>query len=268
MPRDMPQTESMPFTPSHAVAILPFLRTPLPAAALVVGSMAPDLQYFVPLGLSRSASHSWPGILTIDMPIGIVAVLLWMYLLRAPVLDYSPGWLRERMTPPPRARSRAVYAALVPAGLALGILTHLVLDFPTHRGWLTEHWTWMQGSFGPFTVIRIVHFSASVLGAVIVAVWARGWVRRTPRTTRPALVPHRERVWVWIGVSTILAAVCLALVAIGVGEGGDLLSSSLWFHGFCTAAGVAFAAAVLISVVWCARKRADSRRSLPRASPR
>ena len=79
----------MPFTPSHAVAILPFARTPLPAAALVIGSMAPDLQYFVPLGLTRHASHSWPGIITIDLPIGIAALLLWVFLLRGPVLDLS-----------------------------------------------------------------------------------------------------------------------------------------------------------------------------------
>jgi hypothetical protein len=52
--------------------------------------MAPDLQYFVPLDLTRVASHSWPGILTIDVPIGIVALLLWFLLLRAPALDYSP----------------------------------------------------------------------------------------------------------------------------------------------------------------------------------
>ena len=251
----MPQTESMPFTPSHAVAILPFLRTPLPAAALVVGSMAPDLQYFVPLDLTRAASHSWPGILTIDIPIGIAAMLLWMLVLRTPVLDYSPRWLRERMTPLKRARSRVVYAGLVLAALALGILTHFILDFPTHRGWLSEHVSWMQGSVGPFTVIRILHFGASVLGAVIIAVWAIGWVRRTPRTPRATLVPQRERVAVWIALSTILAGICLALGAIGISNGRDPLSGELWFYAFCTAAGVSGGVLAVISVIWWIRKR-------------
>ena len=260
----MSQTESMPFTPSHAVAILPFLRTPLPPAALVIGSIAPDLHYFVPLGLTRSASHSWPGILTIDLPIGIAALLLWALLLRAPVLDYSPGWLRERLAAPVRARSRLVYVALVLAALELGILTHLLLDLPTHRGWLSEHWTWMQGSVGPFTVLRILHFVASVLGAVIIAVWARGWVRRTPRTERPTLVPQRERVTVWIALSTILTVSCLTLAGFGLANGGDLMSGKLWFSAFCTAAGVAGAALAVVSVVWWVRRRIASDRSLPR----
>jgi membrane-bound metal-dependent hydrolase YbcI (DUF457 family) len=245
----------MPFTPSHAVAILPFLRTPLPAAALVIGSMAPDLQYFVPLNLTRSASHSWPGIVYIDIPIGIVALLLWALLLRAPVLDYSPRWLRERMAPLQRNRSRIVYAALVLAALAIGILTHLLLDLPTHRGWLSEHWAWMQGSVGPFTVIRILHFGVSVLGAVIIAVWAIGWVRRTPRTDRPTLVPQRERVAVWIALSTILVGTCLTLGAIGVSNGRDPLSGELWFYAFCTAAGVSGDVLIVICAVWWARKR-------------
>jgi hypothetical protein len=217
--------------------------------------MAPDLQYFVPLDLTRSESHSWPGILTIDVPIGIVALLLWVLLLRAPTLDYSPRWLRERMTPPQRARNWLVYAGLVLAALALGILTHLLLDFPTHRGWLSEHVTWMQGSVGPFTVIRILHFGSSVLGAVIIAVWAIGWVRRTPRTARPTLVPQRERVAVWIALSAILLGTCLTLVALALPTGGDPLSGELWFYAFCTAAGVTGAVLAVISVAWWVRKR-------------
>ncbi len=39
----------MPFTPSHAAAVLPFLRTPLPASALVIGSIAPDLPFHLPV---------------------------------------------------------------------------------------------------------------------------------------------------------------------------------------------------------------------------
>ena len=37
----------MPFTPSHAVVALPFLRTPLVPAAIAVGAMTPDLPLFV-----------------------------------------------------------------------------------------------------------------------------------------------------------------------------------------------------------------------------
>lgn len=36
----------MPFTPSHAIVALPFVRSPLAPAAVAVGAMAPDLPLF------------------------------------------------------------------------------------------------------------------------------------------------------------------------------------------------------------------------------
>ncbi|HEY3557859.1 MAG TPA: DUF4184 family protein, partial [Kribbella sp.] len=35
----------MPFTPAHPAAVLPLIRRPLVASALVAGAVAPDLLY-------------------------------------------------------------------------------------------------------------------------------------------------------------------------------------------------------------------------------
>jgi len=43
----------VPFTGSHPAAVLPLLRTPLPSAALVIGSLVPDLPYY------RRADRTW-----------------------------------------------------------------------------------------------------------------------------------------------------------------------------------------------------------------
>ena len=49
----------MPFTPSHAVVALPFLRTPLLPAAIAIGAMAPDFPLFVRgLPLHYGLTHS------------------------------------------------------------------------------------------------------------------------------------------------------------------------------------------------------------------
>jgi hypothetical protein len=52
----------MPFTPSHAVIALPFVRTPLVPAAIAIGAMAPDLPLFVrglPLHYGVTHSFAW-----------------------------------------------------------------------------------------------------------------------------------------------------------------------------------------------------------------
>ncbi len=45
--RAEPASARMPFTPSHAVVALPFVRTPLVPAAIAIGAMTPDLPLFV-----------------------------------------------------------------------------------------------------------------------------------------------------------------------------------------------------------------------------
>ena len=54
----------MPFTVSHVAAVLPVVGRSgrLPAAALVIGSMAPDYPWFLTRGRTARLSHSLLGI--------------------------------------------------------------------------------------------------------------------------------------------------------------------------------------------------------------
>jgi hypothetical protein len=52
----------MPFTVSHAVVALPFVRTPLLPAAIAIGAMTPDLPLFVrgtPVSYQLTHTNSW-----------------------------------------------------------------------------------------------------------------------------------------------------------------------------------------------------------------
>jgi hypothetical protein len=62
----------VPLTPSHAAAVLLFLRTPLPPSALVIGSMAPDLPYYLPVDVPFR-THTALAVVTTDLLLGIVA---------------------------------------------------------------------------------------------------------------------------------------------------------------------------------------------------
>ncbi|WKK73055.1 DUF4184 family protein [Rathayibacter oskolensis] len=44
----------MPFTPSHAVVALAFSNGRIPAAAVAVGAMAPDVGLYLPVRWARS----------------------------------------------------------------------------------------------------------------------------------------------------------------------------------------------------------------------
>ncbi|MEV0550892.1 DUF4184 family protein [Nocardia salmonicida] len=64
----------MPITFAHPVAVLPFARY-LPLPALVAGSIAPDVVYYLPGPLSGTTTHSVVGVLCWDLLIGLVLLV-------------------------------------------------------------------------------------------------------------------------------------------------------------------------------------------------
>jgi hypothetical protein len=70
----------MPFTISHAAAVLPLSRTGLPLAALMIGSMSPDFAYFLP-ARTGLLSHSVPGLFKFCWPSALAGVGVFVQLL-------------------------------------------------------------------------------------------------------------------------------------------------------------------------------------------
>ncbi|WP_338695475.1 DUF4184 family protein [Streptomyces sp. Q6] len=133
----------MPFTISHAAAVLPLVRRdgsgrgPFVPALLVAGSFAPDVTYFaasaVPGAMEFGAfTHSFPGVFTADVLIALALVALWR-LVREPVLALVPGRVRGRVWAVARGRARGRWWPLWwYVSAALGALTHVVWDAFTH----------------------------------------------------------------------------------------------------------------------------------------
>ena len=77
----------MPFTVSHAAAVLPLHRLSkhkLPLSALMIGSMAPDFGYFFTREAGRLLTHSFSGLFIFALPAGL---FVWFF--------YVEGQTRE-----------------------------------------------------------------------------------------------------------------------------------------------------------------------------
>ncbi|MEV0369568.1 DUF4184 family protein [Streptomyces sp. NPDC050636] len=142
----------MPFTLSHAAAVLPAIRRtgaargPLVASALVAGSFAPDMTYFadtlVPGAmLFGEVTHGLPGVLTVDVLVTAALVGGWL-LLREPLLALLPrawqgrtyAFARGRPWNPRGPRQLAALVWWFCLSAALGSATHVVWDAFTHHG--------------------------------------------------------------------------------------------------------------------------------------
>jgi hypothetical protein len=194
----------VPFTLSHPAAVLLVRRTGLPVAAMVAGSMAPDVPMFVRVPGFYAVTHSLLGVVTVDVVLGVLGVVVWFSLVRDALVDVAPAIVRERLGA--TARYSRKQWSLVPAAVAIGALTHVVWDMFTHpRRWGVEHVDWLRQVHGALPGSAWAQYVSGVLGLALVGMWALGSLRSRPRRKRSPRVPE-------LGV-TALAVVLLTTAA-------------------------------------------------------
>lgn len=184
----------MPFTISHAAAVLPlhkWTREKFPLAALMIGAMSPDFAYFAPGDPSRIATHSIAGLFSFCLPVGLVLWLIFVRVLEQPTLALMPESWSARIVPPHRdwTLKRLLVAS---AAVVLGAVTHLIWDSFTHGNTpVTNTFPWLYGvamEIGgmPMPWFVILQHASTLIGLVALTIWA---VRRL-RAPRPADLPR------------------------------------------------------------------------------
>jgi hypothetical protein len=200
----------VPFTVSHAAAVLPLERLRLPLTALMIGSMAPDFGYFFSHSANRALTHSFGGLFTFALPAGLFVWLFYVAILeKATITLLSDRWhtrFAHTDAITPELMARACVAIL------LGAATHLVWDDFTHR--FTRSTEWFPFLAGPtpglpwLPVYHLLHGVSSVLGLVILWIWMHRLHRQPARSLiRPYEVSDKVRIgalW-FLAAATLLA---------------------------------------------------------------
>jgi hypothetical protein len=195
----------LPFTLSHAAAVLPVVRGDgsgrgrLVPAVLVAGSFAPDLTYYAASFLSGAmefgdVTHSFPGVFTVDVLIAWALVGLWL-LVREPLVALLPRAWQGRVAallrcgaPPARVLPSLVVRWYVSA--VLGALTHVVWDAFTHLDrWGMRVLPVLGREIAGSPLYWYLQYGGSALAAVVIAVFLARALRRAPRTAEPPGVP-------------------------------------------------------------------------------
>jgi len=202
----------VPFTVSHAAAVLPlqkFGKHKLPLTALMIGSMAPDFGYFFSHEASRALTHSFMGLFVFALPAGLLVWLFYVAVLeKATITLLSDRWHTrfahtDALTLP--LVGRAAIAVL------LGAVTHIVWDAFTHRGtFVTETFAVLRGptpGFSWLPIYHLLHGLSSVVGLVILMIWARN-LHRVPAKSliRPYRISEQARsgaLWILLATSLL-----------------------------------------------------------------
>lgn len=225
----------MPFTISHAAAVLPLSRTSLPLAALMIGAMSPDFAYFVPDGPGL-LSHSIPGLFEFCWPLGLLVWVVYVRLLETPTLALLPDGWRDAFRPSDRAITLR-NVALASVAVILGAATHILWDGFTHANTpIADQLSFLETTqvtlFGKsFPLYRFLQHSSTVVGLLVLAGWLLH-LEKTPTTSAHATAPvraatHGERVFALLLVLALSAGLGFA----GYFEFPELSFGRRLFHG-------------------------------------
>ncbi|MFE3515753.1 DUF4184 family protein [Streptomyces sp. NPDC059166] len=277
----------MPFTLSHAAAVLPGIRRsgtgrgPLVASALVAGSFAPDLTYFadsvIPGAMEFGAvTHSVWGVFTVDVLVTAAAVALWL-MLREPLVALLPEPARGRVHAFLRGRRReprrpvAAEAVWFVVSAVIGAGSHVVWDaFTHHDRWGTELVPVLTRTAGGLPVFQLVQYGTSAVALAVLAWFTFTALRRTGQLPAPASLPvpsRAERRW-----ADAFLGLCVLL--------GTVHRCARWYACFgrpdtpldiiptaCFGAGAGLAAGLLLYGVWMRLLRRPSRLSVASREP-
>lgn len=203
----------MPFTLAHPAAVLPLRGRGLPMTAMVAGSTVPDLPQILGFSHARDLSHSLLGVVTIDVGMGMLALVLWYAVYRRPLADLAFDPWRDRLpdTVPVTVRT---WLLSVP-GVIVGALTHVVWDAFTHEdGWFVERSSALRWSFEGAEVYEVLQFAFSALGLAVVLYAARRHLSRLPEgPRRPAPLVGRWSLVVALATAALLGMGIAALLA-------------------------------------------------------
>jgi hypothetical protein len=236
-------------------ARFPWLRDPLVMSALLIGTMSPDIPYYIPYDIWWSWGHSWQGLLVMDVPVTLALVALFWLVLAAPLRALAPDPVRARLPRKVLAAHRATWprtVALLIIGAAIGAATHIVWDGFTHEGRFgvmavpaLQH----PDVLGPLAAYRVLQYASSAIGLALLAWSIVRWYRSTP----PSAAVGRGLGWRW-QLATVTGVVAAGLMAWwsvrGLVAGADDLYGvrDLLYDGLTRSVG-AIAAVVLCTAV-------------------
>ncbi|MFG1812984.1 DUF4184 family protein [Kribbella sp. NPDC049174] len=201
----------MPFTLAHPAAVLPLIRRPLIASALVAGAVAPDLLYLDPIyhlatqqihgNLTLTLTHKFSSAFWLDPAIALILLAAFHLVVRRPLAALAPPSLASRFPAPPRPTPTVLVWTVISA--ILGAFTHVLWDSFTHGdGYFVRRFPdfFRAEVTATWDVNRILQYVSTVVGCVILAIWLCRWYRRTSPVNPTNQVPPWVRYVVLAGV--------------------------------------------------------------------
>lgn len=217
----------VPFTLAHGAAVLPFRGSRLVFPALLVGSFAPDFEYFFRLNPSGRFGHTLLGVFVLDLPLSLFVLWLYHSFVSLPVAKLLPTRFAHRLADPGKENIFGGVRGftLIMISIFVGVMTHIAWDSLTHRNtWPYRHWRVLSQAvslpiLGSIPCYKVLQHGSTILGLAIFATWLlmRYWASPGPDPNFRSSTTSMRKVVITLailGVATI-GAVVRSLLVVG-----------------------------------------------------
>jgi hypothetical protein len=170
----------MPFTFTHPAIILPLNYLPrkwFSLTGLVIGSLAPDFEYFLRMRVKSNYSHTIDGLFWFDLPLGLFLAFIFHNIARDRLFDNLPTILKSRFSTFKQFDwNRFFYKNwfVVIFSILIGAASHLFWDSFTHNhGYFVEAIPSLTNTIdifgGQIPIFKILQHSSTLIGGLVIA---------------------------------------------------------------------------------------------------
>lgn len=204
----------MPFTPAHAVISLPFIKRmrAFSVLGLILGTMAPDFEYFIQMKPASMGGHEFPGMLLLNLPLCVFLAILYVNILEDGIIQILPtAWAKKW---PRFGRSVKTYAIAEWLNFVFwsmaGMVTHVLWDSFTHKsGIMLKYIPVLKSPFqlGEYSipVYKLLQHGGTALGLLAILVYL---IFRPSRKRMPQPMMGKGILrMIFFGISAAMAAV-------------------------------------------------------------
>ena len=205
----------MPLTFAHAAAALPFSRRSkyVNFLALVLGSMAPDFEYFLRGRPSAEIGHTLIGFLTFNLPIVVMVYFIYHMWIHKTLWSHLPSILQESPVQKPRS-SKVLYVIVLLYSALFGMLTHVVWDSFTHlNGFMVRKLSILTYTVQVFDfsipLFKLLQHGSTIVGLLIIISYM--FIRARKNKYNDKGLIKRKQKWMYWSLIALVAMILFSL---------------------------------------------------------
>ena len=213
----------MPFTASHPALLYPlrkFEKRSFIWTLLIMGSLSPDMEYFIWLSSASYISHTKIGIFLFDLPVTFLLAFAWSGFMKEILQEKIPFLANNNLTESGTFSDQLKkhwFASIIAA--FVGIMSHLVWDSFCHSGgYMVNRIPYLQENIilmgREVRRCYVVWYICSIIGLLIMILWTIDLKKVFKKSTWKYFMKGYS---FWIKVVLIGCIVAAIRIKIGLG---------------------------------------------------